>query len=53
VLLPLLLTPWAVGLTRRLALSREPAEQIALLGSTAKYLAAFGGLLSAGLVLGR
>ncbi len=53
VLLPLVLAPWAAGLTRRLALSREPAEQIALLGSTAKYLAAFGGLLSAGLVLGR
>jgi len=53
VLLPLLLAPWGVGLTRRLALSREPAEQIALLGSTAKYLAAFGVLLSAGLVLGR
>ncbi len=53
VLLPLVLAPWAAGLTRRLALSREPAEQIVLLGSTAKYLAAFGGLLSAGLVLGR
>jgi 1,4-dihydroxy-2-naphthoate octaprenyltransferase len=53
VLLPVLLAPWAAGLTRRLALSREPAEQIALLGSTAKYLAAFGVLLSAGLVLGR
>lgn len=53
VLLPVLLVPWAAGLTRRLALSREPAEQIALLGSTAKYLAAFGVLLSAGLVLGR
>jgi len=53
VLLPLLLAPWAAGLSRRLALSHEPAEQIALLGSTAKYLAAFGVLLSAGLVLGR
>lgn len=53
VLLPLLLAPWAAGLTRRLALSRDPAEQIALLGSTAKYLAAFGVLLSVGLVLGR
>jgi 1,4-dihydroxy-2-naphthoate octaprenyltransferase len=53
VLLPLVLAPWAAGLTRRLASSREPAEQIALLGSTAKYLAAFGVLLSAGVVLGR
>lgn len=53
VLLPVLLAPWAARLTRRLAASREPAEQIALLGSTAKYLAAFGGLLSAGLVWGR
>ncbi len=53
VLLPLVLVPWAAQLTRRLALSREPAEQIALLGATAKYLAAFGVLLSAGLVLGR
>jgi len=53
VLLPLVLAPWAFGLTRWLALSREPAEQIALLAATAKYLAAFGVLLSAGLVLGR
>jgi 1,4-dihydroxy-2-naphthoate octaprenyltransferase len=53
VLLPLLLAPWAALLTRRLAVSREPAEQIVLLGSTAKYLAAFGVLLSAGVVWGR
>lgn len=53
VLLPLLMAPWAVGLTRRLAASREPAEQIALLGDTAKYLAAFGVLLSVGVVWGR
>lgn len=53
VLLPVLLAPWAARLTHRLGASREPAEQIALLGSTAKYLAAFGGLLSAGLVWGR
>jgi 1,4-dihydroxy-2-naphthoate octaprenyltransferase len=52
VLLPLLLAPWAVGLTWRLARSREPAEQIALLGATAKFLAAFGVLLSAGVVWG-
>jgi len=53
VLLPLVLAPAAVGLTRRLALSRGPAEQIVLLGRTALYLAAFGVLLSAGVVLGR
>jgi 1,4-dihydroxy-2-naphthoate octaprenyltransferase len=53
VLLPLLLAPWAASLTRRLGASREPAEQIALLGSTAKYLAAFGVLLCAGAVWGR
>lgn len=52
VLLPVLLAPWAAGLTRRLAGSREPAEQIALLGATARFLAAFGVLLSAGVVLG-
>lgn len=52
VLLPLVLAPWAVGLTRRLARSVEPAEQIALLGDTAKFLAAFGVLLSAGVMLG-
>ncbi|HEY0863736.1 MAG TPA: 1,4-dihydroxy-2-naphthoate polyprenyltransferase [Lacunisphaera sp.] len=53
VLLPLILAPWAVRLTHRLAASCEPGEQIVLLGSTAKYLAAFGALLSAGLILGR
>ncbi len=53
VLLPLLLTPWAILLARRLANSREPAEQIALLGATAKFLAAFGVLLSAGVIWGR
>ena len=52
VLLPLMLAPWAAALARRLARSREPAEQIALLGATAKFLAAFGVLLSAGVLLG-
>lgn len=52
VLLPLLLAPGALLLTRRLASSREPAEQIALLGATAGYLAAFGVLLSVGVVWG-
>ena len=53
VLLPLLLAPWAAVLTNRLAVSREPAVQIRLLGATAGYMSAFGVLLCAGLVLGR
>lgn len=53
VLLPLLLAPLAVSLTRRLARSSEPAQQIALLGHTAMYLAGFGVLLSVGVVAGR
>ena len=53
VLLPLLLTPWAVGLSRRLESSRTPAEQIALLASTAKFLAVYGLLISAGVMLGQ
>lgn len=53
VLLPILLAPWAVGLTWQLAASREPAQQIALLGRTALFLAVFGVLLSGGLILGR
>lgn len=53
VLVPLILVPWAVRLTHRLGRSVEPAEQIALLGDTARYLAAFGLLLSAGVWFGR
>lgn len=53
VLLPLLLAPWAAILTNRLAVSREPAVQIRLLGATAGYLSVFGVLLCAGLVFGR
>ncbi len=52
VLVPLVLAPWAARLTHRLMASWEPAEQIALLGDTAKYLAVYGVLLSAGVVLG-
>lgn len=52
VLLPVLLTPWAAWLTWRLAASREPAEQVRLLGETAGFLAAFGVLLSVGVILG-
>lgn len=53
ILLPLVLSPLAARLTQRLAGSSKPAEQIALLGRTALYLAAFGVLLSVGLVSGR
>lgn len=52
VLAPLVLTPWAAGLSRRLATAGAPADLIALLGSTAKFLAAYGLLLSAGVLLG-
>lgn len=52
VLLPLLLTPLAISLTRRLAASVEPQERIALLGATARLLAAYGVLLTVGVVLG-
>lgn len=52
VLLPVGLTPWAVSLVRRLAASRDPGEQIKLLGDTAKFLAAFGVLLSVGIIWG-
>ncbi len=53
VLLPLLLAPWAFVLTRQLTTSRDPRRQIALLGSTARYLAVYGILLSAGLISDR
>ena len=53
VLLPWVLGPWAYRLTRRLADSRTPAEQITLLGETAKFLASFGVLLSIGIIWGR
>jgi 1,4-dihydroxy-2-naphthoate octaprenyltransferase len=52
VLLPLILFPWGFRLTHRLARSCDAVEQIAILGSTAKFLAAFGVLLSAGVVFG-
>lgn len=52
VLLPMVLTPLAVALTRRLAASLEPQERIALLGATARLLAAYGVLLSLGVVFG-
>lgn len=50
VLLPVVLAPWAWSLSARLAGSREPAGQIEILAATARYLAAFGLLLGAGIV---
>jgi 1,4-dihydroxy-2-naphthoate octaprenyltransferase len=50
VLLPLALAPWAAWLTRRLVRSTAPKEQIAILTDTGRLLAAFGLLLSVGLV---
>ena len=51
ILLPVVLTPAAISLTRKLGASREPAERIALLGATALYLALYGVLLSLGLAV--
>ncbi len=53
VLLPVLLAPAALSLTLRLARSAQPEEQIAVLGATARLLAAYGVLLAAGVVFGR
>jgi 1,4-dihydroxy-2-naphthoate octaprenyltransferase len=53
VLLPILLAPMAAKLTGRLHRSQEPEEQIVLLGATARFLALFGILLSAGIVFGQ
>lgn len=50
VLATLALAPWAVSLTHRLVASCAPAEQIAILADTAKFLAAYGVMLSAGVV---
>jgi len=52
VLLPLVLIPWGLQLTHRLGRSADPREQIAVLADTAKFLAAFGVLLSAGVIWG-
>ncbi len=52
VLLPLVLAPWGMRLTHRLGGSVEPREQIAVLADTARFLAVFGVLLSAGVVWG-
>lgn len=52
VLAPLLLAPWGAKLTHRLGVSVAPAEQIAILADTAKFLAVYGVLLSAGVIFG-
>jgi 1,4-dihydroxy-2-naphthoate octaprenyltransferase len=52
ILLPLVLAPWAARLTHRLGSSVDPREQIEVLADTAKFLAAFGVLLSVGVVWG-
>lgn len=52
VFAPLLLAPWAFALSRRLETAGTPAEQIAVLADTAKFLAIYGVLLSGGVVFG-
>ena len=52
-LLPLVLAPMAWSHTRRLRERTQPAEQIKLLGDTAKLLALYAMLLTVGLVAGR
>ena len=52
VLAPVALAPWAIALARRLENAANPAEQIAVLADTAKFLAFYGVLLSAGVVFG-
>jgi len=49
-LLPLLLAPLAAAQVRRLRASRTPAEHIALLGDTGRFLAYYAVLFAAGLV---
>lgn len=49
-LLPLVLAPMAWAHVRRLSASEMPAERIALLGDTGKFLAAYAGLLAVGIL---
>ncbi|HEX2853001.1 MAG TPA: 1,4-dihydroxy-2-naphthoate polyprenyltransferase [Opitutaceae bacterium] len=53
VLLPLLLAPLAWRHVRRLRESKTPAELIALLGDTGKFLALYAVLFSAGVALAK
>ncbi len=50
-LLPLVLVPLAWSLARRLAAARAPAELIALLGDTGKFLALYAVLFAAGVAV--
>jgi 1,4-dihydroxy-2-naphthoate octaprenyltransferase len=50
-LLPLLLTPLAWVHVRRLAYGRTPAEYVALLGETGRFMAAYAALFAAGMLL--
>jgi len=50
-LIPLVLAPLSLSHVRRLAASREPSEQIRLLGDTGKFIAAYAALASAGILL--
>jgi 1,4-dihydroxy-2-naphthoate octaprenyltransferase len=50
-LLPLLLAPLAWSQARRLAAARAPAELIALLGDTGKFLALYAALFGLGVIL--
>jgi len=50
-LLPLVLTPLAWRLARRLAVARTPAELIALLGATGQFVALYAALFAVGVVL--
>lgn len=53
VLAPVLLAPWALLLSKRLRTAATPQEQIGVLADTAKFLAVYGVLLSAGIVAGK
>ncbi len=53
VFLPAVLAPFGFRVAQRLGTAATPAEQIAVLADTAKFLAGYGVLLSAGLVLGK
>jgi 1,4-dihydroxy-2-naphthoate octaprenyltransferase len=50
-LLPLLLAPFAWIHVRRLAYGRTPAEYVALLGDTGRFMAAYAALFAAGMLL--
>jgi 1,4-dihydroxy-2-naphthoate octaprenyltransferase len=53
VFLPALLAPFGFRVAQRLGTAATPSEQIGVLADTAKFLAGYGVLLAAGLVLGK